>query len=157
MEFKMNEPRNVVTFRCPSFNTTQQKEKFINGGNFGDDVAEWVATELEKRGAKVDREDDFPGQEDFGWYVDFQLGESPFTFVIGHRPEEDGSVEWVGWMERQCGLVGSLFGGRNRRIDPQSVETIHSILKARTGITAIRWHLKADFDKGIEDKAAEQP
>jgi hypothetical protein len=44
----MNELRRIVTFRCPAFNATEEKEKFINPNNYGDDVAEWFAAELEK-------------------------------------------------------------------------------------------------------------
>lgn len=153
----MNELRRIVTFRCPTFNTTEEKEKFINPNNYGDDVAEWVAAELEKIGAKVDREDDFPGQEDFGWYIDFQIGGNPFTLAVGSRPDYGNKFEWVAWIERQCGFFSSMFGGREKNIGLEAIQTIHRILKGRKDVTDIRWHLKADFDKGKEDTATDKP
>ena len=156
-EDRMSEIRRIVTFKCSAFNTTKEKEKFINPNNYGDDVAEWFAVELEKLGAKVDREDDFPGQEDFGWYIDFTLGEKPFTLVVGSRPDEGDKFEWVLWIERQCGFLGSIFGGRDKNIAPESIQAIHKILSGRNDVSEIRWHLKADFDKGIENTTTERP
>lgn len=153
----MSEMRRIVTFRCSAFNTSKDKECFINPCNYGDDVAEWFAIELETLGAKVDREDEFPGQEDFGWYLDFSLGEMPFTLVVGSRPDEGNRFEWVLWIERQCGFLGSIFGRREKRIAPESVQAIHKILSERKDVSDIRWHLKADFDKGIENTATERP
>ena len=157
MKNDMTTTRRIVTFRCASFNTTEEKDKFINSGNFGDDVAEWIASELEALGAKVDREDDFPGQEDFGWYLDATLGDIPFTVVVGSRPDESDSVEWVLWIERQCGFIASILGRNKKNIAPASIQTIHKILSGRDDVSEVRWHLETDFDAGKEDTATERP
>jgi hypothetical protein len=92
----------------------KRSPNFISPGNFGDDVAEWFADELERRGAVIDRDGDFPGQEDFGWYLDLSLKDKPYTIVIGRRPGEADDFEWGAWIERQCGFFRSITGGRNK-------------------------------------------
>lgn len=113
----MNAARTVVTFKSGAFNTSQEKTTFINPGNYGDDVAEWLATELELRGAIIDRTDDFPGQENFGWYIDFVLADKTVTVVVGRRPGDGDQFEWVAWIERQCGFVTSILGRRNKNMN----------------------------------------
>ena len=153
----MNEPRTIVTFKSDAFNTSQEKPKFINPGNFGDDVTEWLANELERRGAVIDRDEDFPGQEDFGWYLDLSLKDKPYTIVVGRRPGEADDFEWVAWIERQCGFFGSITGGRNKGIGTEAPQILHQILSTSGNVSSIRWHLKTDFDKGKEDSASEKP
>lgn len=42
--------RTLVTFKSTAFNTTEEKETFINPGCFGDDVGKWLIRELRSRG-----------------------------------------------------------------------------------------------------------
>src|SRR5277367_3377963 len=109
--------RTVVTFESTAFNMTEPKEYFINPCCFGDDVAEWLIGELRKQGLKTDEK---PDQEDFGWYLDFEeVTGIGHTFLIGHRPTgETEAGTWIGWLERSRGFIGSILGGRNRRIQP---------------------------------------
>jgi hypothetical protein len=78
-----SEIRTVVTFEATAFNMTEPKESFINPCSFGDDVANWLISELRKRSVRTDEK---PGQEDFGWYLNFEITGTGHTFVIGHRP-----------------------------------------------------------------------
>jgi hypothetical protein len=140
--------RTIVTFRSTAFNTTEQKPYFINPGCFGDDLAQWLIGELRRKGLRTD---DKPGQEDFGWYFNFENTGIRNTLVIGFGyPPLDGTVDgtWIGWIERRRGFLGSLLGGRGRDIDPAAVELIHAILSASLQIRDVRWHLRKDFDKG---------
>jgi hypothetical protein len=147
--------RTVVTFENPAFNTTEQKDYFINEGCFGDDVARAVMEQLRSRGYQTDTD---PGQEDFGWYFGFRAGDTDYQFVIGHRPE-DGSdpAVWIGWIERKAGLMGTIFGARNRGIQPAGVTALHSAISALTQTRNIRWHLKEDFDAGKEEQGRVNP
>ncbi len=140
--------RTVVTFESTAFNMTKPKDHFINPRCFGDDVAEWLIDELRKQGIRTDEK---PGQEDFGWYLNFEPASIGHTFVIGHRPHgetEEGT--WIGCLERKRGLIGSLLGGRRRGIQPSAAQAIHRILIGSPMIRDVRWHFQLDFDTGIE-------
>jgi len=140
--------RTVVTFDSAAFNMTQAKDYFINPCCFGGDVAEWLIRELRKRGMRTDEK---PGQEDFGWYLNFGTVGIDHTFVIGHRPKGDTEEgTWVGWLERKRGLIGSVFAGRRRGVQPSAAQAIHQILTGSPVIRDVRWHSKRDFDSGIE-------
>ena len=140
--------RTVVTFESTAFNMTKPKDYFINPCCFGDDVAEWLIRELRKQGMETD---DKPGQEDFGWYLNFKAAGIGHTFVIGHRPNgETETGTWNGWLERKRGLVGSILGGRRRGIQAAAAHAIHQILIGSLLIRDVRWHFQRDFDSGTE-------
>jgi hypothetical protein len=149
------EIRTIVSFKSAAFNLIETRTYFINPSCFGDDIAKWLIQELRNRGVNADGE---PGQEDFGWYFNFQVMGTPHTFVVGHRPgyeKEEG--RWIGWIERRQGFVGSLLGARKRRINLSAPETLHSILFSSPQIRDVRWHLQQHFDKGCEDLGASAP
>lgn len=150
-----SEFRTVVTFESAAFNMTEPKDYFINPCSFGDDVAKWLIGELRKQGVETDEK---PGQEDFGWYLDFAVGNTGHTFVIGHRPTgESEAGTWIGWLERSRGLIGSLMGQRKRGIQPLAAEAIHRILSCSPLIRDVRWHFPRDFDPGHEERGASTP
>src|SRR6267378_7831977 len=121
-----SEIRTVVTFNSKAFNMVEPKDYFINPCCFGDDVAKWLINELRKQGVKADEQ---PGQEDFGWYLNFEITGKGHTLVIGHRPSGESEAGiWIGWLERNTGFIGSLFGGRKRGIQPSAIQAIHRIL-----------------------------
>jgi hypothetical protein len=85
-----SEIRTLVTFESTAFNMAEPKAYFINPCCFGDEVAKWLIGELRRQGVDADEK---PGQEDFGWYLNFEVTGTGHTFVIGHRPtgqSEDG-------------------------------------------------------------------
>jgi hypothetical protein len=143
-----SEVRTVVTFESAAFNMSNPKDYFINPCCFGDDVAEWLIGELRKQGVRTDEK---PGQEDFGWYLNFDTADVSHTFVIGHRPNgETESGTWIGWLERKRGLIGSIFIGRSRGIQASAAQAIHQILTGSPVVRDVGWHLLRDFDSGIE-------
>ena len=150
------EVRTIVSFTSTAFNITEPRSDFLNACCFGDDLAKWLIQELRRRGASVDGE---PGQEDFGWYFNFLITETPHTFVVGHCPSlvEGGEGTWIGWIERDRGLLGSFLGARKRGIAPAASQILHSILSSSSHIRNIRWHLRRDFDKGREERGAPAP
>jgi len=144
-----------VTFKSDAFNTSVQKDYFINAGCYGDDLANWIISELQKRGIGTDHR---PGQEDFGWYLDFKVSHNTFCLVVGYRPgDERESGTWIGWLERSRGLVGSILGGRERGITADAVEGIHEVLTSNPQIRQLRWHSRSDFDAGHEEHGALTP
>jgi hypothetical protein len=147
-----SEIRTVVTFESTAFNMAEPKEYFIDPCCFGDDVGKWVINELRQQGVKTDEK---PAQEDFGWYLNFEVAGCGHCFVIGHRPTgESEAGTWIGWLERSRGFIGSVLGGRKRKIEPLAVEAIHKTLSSSPLVRDVRWHFRRDFDKGNEYGAA---
>jgi hypothetical protein len=118
--------RTEATFKSGTFNTSEAKPYFINPECYGDDLAKWMIERLRAAGYKTADE---PGQEDFGWYFDFEVPAGPHCVVLGYQPD-DPEGQWVLTLERSRGLVGSLFGRRNKGIDDAAVQAINRILAA---------------------------
>jgi hypothetical protein len=147
-----SEIRTVVTFESTAFNMTKPKDYFINPCCFGDDLAEWLIGELRKQGMRTDEK---PGQEDFGWYLNFDTAGVGHTFVIGHRPNgETEAGTWIGCLERRRGLIGSILGGRRRGIQASAAQAIHQILTLSSVVREVRWHFHADFNGSVERGAS---
>jgi hypothetical protein len=147
--------RTVVTFNSTAFNMAEPRDYFINPCCYGDDLAVWLIGELRKRGVKTDEK---PGQEDSGWYVNFEIAGTGHTFVIGHRPNgESEAGTWIGWLERNRGFFDSILGRRKRGIQPSAVVVVHGILSGSPLIRDARWHFERDFDKGAEEPGASSP
>jgi hypothetical protein len=141
-----SEIKTVVTFESTAFNMAEPKDYFINPCCFGDDVAMWLIGELRKQGVTTDEK---PGQEDFGWYLNFEVNGTAHTLVIGHRPaEETEAGTWIGWIERRRGFLASLVGARDRGIEPAAVDAIEKVLSNSSLIRGVRWQSRQDLDKG---------
>jgi hypothetical protein len=142
---RMAELRTEVSFLSNAFNTTQTKETYINEQNYGDDLALAVMDRLRALGWQVAAEDDgSPGQEDHGWYFGFGREKPDHTFMVGHIT--DTSDEWLGWVERDAGFIASLFGGRQKGIQPEAAQAIHAALSGMPEIREIKWS-----SRGAED------
>ena len=76
-----------------------------------------------------------------------------FMLVLGYRPEEPVG-DWIGTVERDCGFLASLFGGRSKGISAAAVEAVHQALTGCPEISRIAWHHQSGFDKGNESGAA---
>jgi len=147
-----SEIRTVVTFESTAFNMTNPRDYFINPCSFGDDVAEWLIRELRKQGIRTDEK---PGQEDFGWYFNFETEDVGNTFVIGHRPTgETEAGTWIGWLEHKRGVIGSILGGGKRGIQVSAAQAIQQILTGSSVVQDVRWHFQRDFDGGVERSAS---
>jgi hypothetical protein len=140
-----SEIKTVVTFESTAFNMAEPKDYFINPACFGDDVAMWLIDELRKQGLTTDEK---PGQEDCGWYLNFDVAGTAHTLVIGHRPAgETEAGTWIGWLERRRGFLGSLVGGRDRGIQPAAVEAIDRLLSNSSLVRDVRWQFRQDLDR----------
>ncbi|SRR5258708_17724736 len=148
--------RTLVTFQTRSFNTSDEKEYFINPCCFGDDACKWLIGQLRENGVKTDDE---PGQEDFGWYFNFAPPEGEHCCVVGYRPgdTDDDDGDWIIWVEKSKGLLGSIFGGRNKGISPSALSKIHTVLTNASEISNVKWHERADFDRGREEMGSATP
>ncbi len=143
-----SEIRTVVTFESTAFNMTKPRDYFINPCCFGDDVAEFLLRELRKQGMGSDEK---PGQEDFGWYLNFDAAGVGHTLVIGHRPSGESEAGiWIGWLERERRLIGSILGGRRRGIQASAAQAVHQALTGSSVVRDVRWYFRRDFDSGVE-------
>lgn len=149
--------RTVVTFQTSKFNTSESRDYFINPGCFGDDCCKWLIAELKADGVKCDTE---PGQEDFGWYLNFEHMDGKYCLVGGYRPEDDDENlpgTWIFTLERNAGFLSSLFGGRDKEIALSAAEAIHRVLTRNSEIANVQWHTNQDFNRGIEDAGSATP
>ena len=145
-----NSVRTAAIFDSDAFNLTEPKDYFINPICFGDDLALWLLGKLEERGFVIDKE---PGQEDFGWYILYEVDDKPYCVTIGGYEE----TRWWITVERHLGLFASLTGARSRNIPEAAVRTIHDILGTVPEISNLAWYTGAEFTKGIIDESAGSP
>jgi hypothetical protein len=156
-----------VTFLADGFNLTETKPNFINDGNFGEDVAQWIIAEFNKHSdISADPE---PLQEDWGWLI--QVSTDQFSGHIGlgsyqvgtSNGEKDG---WLCFWEAPKKKEPFLFFGKakadeyNARIPEASEKMLrrfHAIISASSIISQIRWHDESDFMNGNEDKWSPMP
>jgi hypothetical protein len=153
--------RTLVTFESRAFNVTEPRDYFINDSCYGDDLAKWLIARLNGRAIHADDE---PGQEDFGWYLLFDVPEWRHCCVITYREGDDTDPGiWIAWVERHRGFIGSIVVGRNRGVAPSATAAIHAALTApvagaeATPIGNVRWHLKDDFHRGREEDGSREP
>jgi hypothetical protein len=140
--------KTVVTFKSDAFNSSEQRDYFINPGCFGDDVAMWLMEGLQSRGLCTGAK---PEQEDFGWYFTFRVEDTDHHLVIGYRPgDADAEGDWLAWIERKRGIIGSLLLGRTRGIRPAAARVVHEILATSPRIRDIRWYEKDQDESGTE-------
>jgi len=96
-----------IFFKCNRFNSTVQRDYFINPNSFGDDVGKWLRVELEKVGFGVEG----PDQEDWGWYlIVFDPGSSLSASVnigLGGGNEQEAFQIFV---SSKIGLISFITG-----------------------------------------------
>ena len=126
-----------VSFQAPSgkFNVSEVKEYFINPNCFGDDLGNWLLSKLSERNIAV--EEDGPDQEDFGWYVNFKIDGDEITCLIIYN--ENDRV-WSLVFEYNVGLIGSIFGKRNKKVGNNVVKLFSEILESELEIESIKWN-----------------
>lgn len=147
--------RTIVTFASKRFNETLPQSHFINRHCYGDDLARSMIGVLRATGTATD---DLPTQEDFGWWFRFQGGTHPHCFIVGYRPPDDGNNDeglWIGSVERDRGLLGSIIGKRKTGIELVAVRSIHTVLVALE-LRNIMWHRESVFDRS-EDEGSREP
>jgi hypothetical protein len=134
--------QTVVTFKSTAFNMTERKPYFINDCCYGDDVALWMIGELAKQGVITSVE---PGQEDFGWYLTFEIATRRFTFCVSFRADDiNAGATWIGFIERSCSPLEALFRMHKRGITVAAQILIDQVLRSSPQIHEIRWFDDAD-------------
>lgn len=132
----MEKIQNCVVFKTAAFNTTVQRNYFINPACFGDDAARWIMVELGIQGFRTDAE---PSQEDFGWYFTFVAAGISHHAVIGYRPGAYGAEgEWICWVERRAGPLGKMLK-MTREIKPEAAKAIQDVLSSSPAVTVVKF------------------
>lgn len=132
----MNSMKNTyVTLKTEKFNVSESKEYFINENCFGDDFGKWLLSKLSAR--RVEFEEDGPDQEDFGWYINFSISGSEITCLIIYNETD---LVWQLVLEHNVGLIGSIMGKRNKKIDSNAVKLLDEILISESEFYSIEWH-----------------
>lgn len=150
----MQTSRTIVEFRTKAFNTTEPKPYFINPGSFGDDLLREVIVKCRELGVKTS---DAPKQEDFGWFITFEVEGHEYCLVVGWRPEASaGEGEWIAEIERSRGLVGSLLGRRRSDISPNATSLIHDVLNRLPDVHALAW-FRPSASRDVEQQGAPHP
>jgi hypothetical protein len=137
--------RTEVRFQSSTFNTSEPKDYYINDCCYGDDLCIRLIQELRSLGYLTD---ETPEQEDFGWGFHYFACSVEHRFLVGYQPGESSYTgKWIGWIERQAGLLGSIFGRRKRGVLPEAATAIHSALSHINSIHDIHWHYPNSSDE----------
>jgi hypothetical protein len=145
--------RTVITFDSDAFHTEAPKPDVVDPAGFGDDLARWLAARLQIIGHRVDPDVE---QDDYGWYLMFEVADGKHCVVVGFRPDDDTSGDWIAWVERDRGLLRSMLGGRRSGIAASAVRAVHDAMQAPE-IRNLRWHDHDDFDAGREELGSPIP
>jgi hypothetical protein len=127
---------NCAVFKTSAFNTSIQKDYFLNPSCFGDDAARWIMVELGIRGFRTD---EAPKPKDFGWHFVFVAGGGKHIAVVGYRPKPYGDQgEWICWIERKVGPIGAMLGKR-KNIKPEAVKAIQDVLSSSPAVSVVKF------------------
>lgn len=133
---------NCFEFRSRKFNRSEERDYFINPNCFGDDLAEWLIKEMGAKGVETSER---PGQEDFGWYFSFVVDSVGYRVVLGFQPNDVELGDcWLGWVERDNGILGSILGRRDRKISTEAIQLVDSIFRASAEIRDLKWSSPQD-------------
>jgi hypothetical protein len=148
----MQDSRTIAEFRTKAFNTTVTKPYFINPGSFGDDFLQQVILALRALGVGVAQA---PEQEDFGWFITFQVEGHEYCFVVGWQPGDDADDgKWIGEVERSRGLLGSRLGRRKSEISPKATSLIHEVLSQLSDVHDLTWYRRAGSGAQERERSA---
>lgn len=117
---------------------------------FGDDLCRWLIRELGARGHDPSAE---PATGDFCWYIGFHASGVEHRFFVRFVPQNPAAgEEWRGWVERNTGFFGSLFGRRRRGILQEAIQAVDNALTSSRDIRAVAWHEATNAKKIAEVK-----
>ncbi|MGC4089867.1 MAG: hypothetical protein QM756_18670 [Polyangiaceae bacterium] len=147
----MQDCRTIAEFRTKAFNTTVTKPHFINPGSFGDDLLQQVSAALRALGVRVAQA---PEQEDFGWFIIFEVDGDKYCFVVGWQPGDDTvDGKWIGEVERSRGLLGSRLERRENETSPKATSLIHEVLSRLSDVQDLAWYRRSGEGEQSERSA----
>ncbi len=136
-----------VTFVTKLFNIEDVKDYFINPCCFGDDCAQWLIDRLLSQG--VERVDERPTQEDWGWSFSVLMGQQDFMICVGLYEDKDSPNTWLVFIDSQLGWLSGKFFGRSDDAELLAVcQAVDRALKSASEISDVRWNTEDDWMKG---------
>ncbi|MEM9381252.1 MAG: hypothetical protein AAGB93_14965 [Planctomycetota bacterium] len=143
---EQDQPRTFAVFRSDAFNTTEEKDTFVNPGCYGDDVVEALHAGLAADGFEVEEE---AGAEDFGWYGRFALGEDEFyDLIAAFQPADDeGNGVWHLHVELSGMPLAANRRRRGGRVSIDAVAAVHEVLARTEGVEGLTWYYEPEIDQ----------
>ena len=139
--------RTHVTFGTKLFNMEEERDYFINPCCFGDDCAQWLIDRLVSQG--VEKLDERPTQEDWGWCFSITIGQRDFMVGVGLCDDEDPSTTWLVFIKSRLGwLRRKLYGWSDEDEILTVCKAMDRALKSTSEISDVRWHTEEDWMKG---------
>lgn len=123
-----------VTFETDAFRIQTKEEAASNPGRYGKALADWLATELGKRGHAVDQV--LP--EDFGWLV--RLARRPFSLYLVCGNVDGSTTEWAVSAFAEPSMVQQFF--RRRQVAGALLDLwshVQILIPNVPGVTNISW------------------
>ena len=139
-----------ASFKSSSFNTTEDKDSFVNPGCFGDDVCEFFIKELKNSPLQCSPE---PIAEDWGWEFAFKFGEK--QYFVGCAFNTDYEC-WLIFIERMKGfkeILTSIFAKQEDAVPLEVAQALHKALIESDKITNLKWHKKDDWDTDLSNES----
>jgi hypothetical protein len=139
--------RTHVTFVTKLFNTEEVKDYFVNPRCFGDDCAQWLINSLVSQ--SVERIDEQPTQEDWGWRFSMTTRRRGFMIGVGLYEDEEAPNTWLAFIKPQpVSLSRKLFGQSDDAELLAICDAIDRALESAPEIGDVRWHTEEDWMKG---------
>lgn len=128
----------AVTFRSTRFRPFLSEEAQVNPGVYGAELAWWLARELAARGFETS----YPNHEDWGWFVEYVVGDDEYWLccasLTGEDPEDDDPDEWHVYLMNQ---PRGLFARRRAPLDGARplLEAVAALLDAEESVRDVAW------------------
>ena len=131
------------TFKSSLFNTSEDKESFVNPGCFGDDVCEFFIKRLKNSPLNCDEE---PIAEDWGWGFIFEYDKKRFFVGCGFNVDYEC---WLMFIDPQRSLIQMMFG-KSDGVPLICAQAIHNALSESIDIIDLKWHRPDEWDRALD-------
>ena len=130
----------VLSFETDKFNLTVEGDNFINPNCFGEDFANWLKPELEKKEIIV--LDIY--QEDWGWELVCSDSEQKYYLGVGGLTENRNlnHGEWRVMFTKKRNLLNIILGSQKLTREENIILIVKSILEQETEFSSIRFENK---------------
>jgi hypothetical protein len=148
--------RTHVTFVTELFNTEEVKDYFVNPCCFGDDCARWLIDSLFSQ--SVERIDERPTQEDWGWLFSVTMKQRDFMIGVGLYGDKEAPNTWLAFIKSQLGSLSRKLFSQSDDVELLAVcEAVDRALKSASEINSVRWYTEEDWMKGENENWRSAP
>lgn len=121
-----------VDFKSDLFEPFLSEEAQVNPLCYGAELAWWLSYELAKRGVETS----YPNCEDWGWFLEYTVGDNEYWLCCGNADGEKN--RWRVYLDRKA---GSWFGRNKAPVEMAAslLEALSSVLSESAEIDEIAW------------------